>query len=194
MITKLLTLVFFLFFGNTPGRQWHAIQDVHRKVEVQRADTFSTAVPIVDTQGRRAFVLRCAGPKASVSDNAFVPSGDFECWLRSTKENSGYSTLLTEVDQPTRDWQSRGRFFAAEVTGACRDIPDFGRVRTFHLRGMKITVSLLNAAVVSEGTLKFHLEVDVVNDPNAYSRIAARVTPPVATRFPGCDLNRSGQY
>lgn len=50
------------------------------------------------------------------------------------------SSLLVETDNQSADWQTRARFLLPELTGACGNVPDFGRVRTFNLRGMKLTL------------------------------------------------------
>ena len=55
---------------------------------------------------------------------------------------SSYSTLLTDNPHQSRDWESRGRFLADELFGSCARYPEYGAVRHFRLRGMRITLSL----------------------------------------------------
>jgi hypothetical protein len=102
-----------------------------------------------------------------------------------------YSTLLTEDAHQSRDWESRGRFFAAELQGPCARIPEFGATRSFELRGMDLTLGITNQKFTVGGKLNsLTLTVTVRPDPRA-QRPIAEVVPLPKTGVPTrCRLRR----
>lgn len=112
-------------------------------------------------------------------DPDFDYSGDFECRLTSVGDHDQYSTLLTEDQNQNRDWESRARFFLVDIVGRCAQIPEFGSTRDFELRGMKLTLKIINPIIDKEGSLtSLELKVAVEPDPLAYRMIAAIVPLP----------------
>src|SRR5262245_55221528 len=115
-------------------------------------------------------------------DPDFEYSGDFECRLTSLVAPSRYSTLLTDNPNQSHDWESRGRFLADELFRSCVSYPEYGAVRHFRLRGMKITLSLSNivfdtsAGVRSTngllGLSSFRFAFSVEPDSTAHGEIA----------------------
>jgi hypothetical protein len=79
---------------------------------------------------------------------------------------------LTDNPFQSRDWESRARFFAYELTGKCGDYPDFGLIRHFRLRGMQLTLSLSNVVIVSGHLRSLDLAVRAAVDHSAVSAIA----------------------
>jgi hypothetical protein len=142
-----------------------------------------TQVEICGKDGAPLYVLLCYLNPSDVDSDSdkFDYSGDFECRLISLYDNR-QSTLLTENLYPTRDWQSRGRFLIAEITGKCADYPDYGRVRNFKLRGMSLTLALSDLKIIADSTnsgnklrdylKELNLEINVVADSSAVSEIA----------------------
>lgn len=86
-------LIAAVLLGQAHAEAWPRIREIHRSITVRHATAFFIDQAIVNIQDRRLYDLRCSGPSASVSNNTFVPSGDFECWLRSISDNHGYSTI-----------------------------------------------------------------------------------------------------
>jgi hypothetical protein len=125
------------------------------------------------------------------ADREFSYSGDWECRLVPLNDKTPFSTLLTDDPKQSRDWQSRARFLVPELLGACGEWPDYGRVRSFSLRGMRLTLTVSgvevapNPAGAPERSSKlsaFQFTVDVTPDLMATSAIAApskAVWPPV---------------
>lgn len=125
-------------------------------------------------------------------DQSFDYSGDFECRLTSGREPSAYSTLLTDVPDQSRDWQSRGKFLAEELKGPCRNYPEFGRIRHFWLRGMRLTLAIHDIELTRSASGKkstplthprfktFKFSVRVEPDEGLKSEIAE----PVPYRYP----------
>jgi hypothetical protein len=116
-------------------------------------------------------------------------SGDFECRLHSSDNKDLESTLLTELTDADADWESRGRFLSEQLVAPSGDYKDFGRMRSFRLRGLKLEIRL-SKVVFDEGersfshvapALKsFDLELVAMPDPTATSSVAA--TPPLPRR------------
>jgi hypothetical protein len=101
----------------------------------------------VAPEGGALYRLECHGGGYE-GDPQFDYSGDFECRLASLYTEDPYSTLFTENPNQSRDWQSRARFLAEELIGACAEYPEYGRIRTFRLRGMRITLGLADITFV----------------------------------------------
>lgn len=127
--------------------------------------------------GNPLYKLECHSP--NYIDPNFNYSGDFECRLSSIGHIDVYSTLLTEDAHQSTDWESRGRFFAAELRGPCSLIPEFGATRSFKLRGMQLTLQIVDSKFSNNGKLNsLKLRVVVRSDPLAHRAIAAIVPFP----------------
>lgn len=149
---------------------------------------------IEDTTGKPLYLLECYLNAYEREDSSFDYSGDFECRLTSLSGVDGHATLLSEAEHATRDWESRGRFLLEELAGSCGDYPDYGRVRNFSLRGMKLTLEVLtyqlSAQVGSETHFsprpqmtELNFKATVSADTTAVSEVAAPtpyVEPPRA--------------
>jgi hypothetical protein len=124
-------------------------------------------------------------------DPDFDYSGDFECRLNSVGNADQFSTMLTEDVRQSRDWQSRGRFLAASLHAPCSQIAHFGAVRDFRLRGMILTLEIVDPQFDDATTLKsLTLRVEVRPDPSAHSPIAEAVPVPKQGVPKSCELGR----
>ncbi len=122
-------------------------------------------------------------------DSGFEYSGDFECRLILVNGQNTYSTLLTEDVDQSRDWESRGRFFGASLRGECSKVPEFGAMRNFTLRGMRLTLQVLDPKFQGEKLLSLKLAVAVVPDAKARRAIADIVPLPRAEVPVSCKLS-----
>lgn len=164
--------------------QYPPVQPAQWTFYLPHVSTAKVAVTINARSGVPLYRLACH-PGGYSNGSNFNYSGDFECRLTSAELRSQrsilYSTLLTEDAYQDKDWESRGRYFAAELEPPCAQIPQFGTVRTFRLRGMKLTLRIANPIVVT-GTLKsLTLHIEVRPDPSAQREIAAIVGFPKGT-------------
>ncbi len=137
--------------------------------------------------GKSLYTLQCHA-MGYTGDPDFEYSGDFECRLSQFDHRSTYSTLLTEDLQQSRDWESRGRFFAADLRGACAQVPEFGASRSFRLRGMKLTLKVLDPSFKKDKLISLKLTVSVVPDSRARRKIAADVPLPTTGVPASCKL------
>jgi hypothetical protein len=112
-------------------------------------------------------------------DIDFNYSGVFECRMKSLYSADRVSTLLTENSEQSADWESRGRFLLGHLIGSCASYPDWGRVRTFRLRGMKLTIQISDEKILIDkkkqtGELKsFRFSISLKRDPTAHTSISA---------------------
>lgn len=161
------------------AQKWPAVAPVERSYHVQlpTADP-QVELTIKDPSGKPAYKVECGTKDSTIKD--FDYSGDFECRLVSLYEPMKYSTLFTENPKQDRDWESRARFFSNELAKPCSEIPDFGDVRSFRLRGMKVVLGMHNIVFAEQGKDKmlksFDFQISVEDDLGATTAIAQ---PPV---------------
>lgn len=145
-------------------------------------------------KGDLLYKIECGNPDRSDA-KVFEYSGDFQCRMIVAGKEVTPVDLLSEVSRSTHDWQSRARFFANEVLGRCGEIIDYGRERTFRLRGMKITLAMSDIQADKSGrvpTLEgFIFRADAVPDPSAKSWIAEAPRPSLRPESTGCHLDNS---
>jgi len=173
--------------GTLGGSSWPEIKPVRATCHFPEAEKAQLRKTIYGKDGRPLYVLECYAFSAIPKTSDFNYSGDFECRLHSYRPREDrYSTLLTELPNADRDWESRGRFLTAQLVEPCGEYRDLGRKRTFRLRGLKLTLNLThvlfdnqkqNLSNDAPALKSFDLEIAVVPDPTATSRIAA--TPPL---------------
>jgi hypothetical protein len=163
------------------------IDPTRRTFDVPEVDKANVLLIIQSRQRQPLYKLQCHSRGYS-GDPDFDYSGDFECRLTSVGQNDKYSTLLTEDAKQSRDWESRGRFFASELRGPCAEIPEFGATRDFRLRGMDIVLQITQPEFTADKLVSLKLTVTVLADEAARRSIAA-IVPLPKTRVPAeCKL------
>jgi hypothetical protein len=162
------------------------LQSVIGVPNVRRADV---NVMVKSVRGRPAYKIQCRS--SSYGDAEFEYSGDFECRMVPVGAVTKYSTLFTEDPNQSRDWESRARFFSADLRGDCARIPEFGAVRHFKLRGMVVTLQVLHPTFGPNGLLdSLTLKVAVQPSPSSQQPIAAGVPFPVSPPAQ-CEIERN---
>ena len=170
------------------ARSFPAVKPLQRTFVVADVGEAKVSVDINSTSGAPLYHLQChsAGYKG---DPDFDYSGDFECRLSLVGQPNSYSTLLTEDAHQTRDWESRGRFFAADLRGTCARVPEFGATRSFKLRGMDLSLEITDQKFAVGGKLSsLTLTVAVRPDSRAQRSIAEVVSLPKAGVPDECKL------
>jgi hypothetical protein len=116
-----------------------ATADSIADIELRRTVLSTASEPLYD--------LTCLGADRFPDwDREFDWSGDLMCHLRSTNSSAPRTNLLQDDPDATRDWQTRSRFLEKELQGDCGRVPEIGSLRTFRLRGMKLTVRVESTA------------------------------------------------
>jgi hypothetical protein len=167
------------------------VRPLQRTFMVRGVIHADVTVDIKSTIDSPLYRLQCHSAGYS-GDPAFDYSGDFECRLSLIAGPNSYSTLLTEDAHQSRDWESRGRFFSAQLRGACARIPEFGASRDFKLRGMDLKLQIIDPAFTEGGKLKsLTLTVTARPDATATRPIAEIVPLPKADETPtACKVRR----
>lgn len=201
--TIIAMLLSCVFLGNVAARRIEKVTRWPRIAEVKKVFSFpegrnaSATVKILDLKGKPLYLLEChsAGYEGGPE---FTYSGDFECRLISLYSKETYSTLLTESPDQAADWESRGRILAEELLGKCSEYPEYGRVRQFKLRGMKITLQLDDVKIREDDLAhglhlppdeirsrfrSFRFTVTAIPDLTARSSIASPVAIPAPRRL-----------
>jgi len=196
-VTRLLTLLVVLCgisvrlsSAEEERQSWPNVRPAQEVFQFPNAETAEVVLWLHGTDGSRLYRLDCH-PWLYEKDREFNYSGDFECRLTSAYSKEPYSTLLTDNPTQSRDWESRGRFLVPELVGECGRHPEYGRVRTFRLRGMQIRFEIKDVKLrkstenATQGPLaleSFTFVVEVRPDSAARSPIAepVRVAAPPA--------------
>lgn len=175
---------------NADAQSYPAPVPIKRVFTVPNVSKANISLHIKAHNGRDLYTLQChsAGYEGDLD---FDYSGDFECRLSLSNGQNAYSTLLTEDENQSRDWESRGRFFAASLRGECAKVPEFGAVRNFTLRGMRLSLRILDPMFQGNKLVSLRLAVVVVvPDPNAHRPIADIVPFPKSGVPTSCDLSK----
>ena len=154
---------------------------MERVIFVRNVENANVRVTINSTKGISVYKIQCHSSSYS-ADPDFNYSGDFECRMTSNEGGNTYSTLFTEDPNQSRDWESRARFFSSDLKGKCAQIPEFGSTRDFRLRGMKVTLQILNPIFDQSGSVRsLRLRIAARPDPSALGQIAAAVPLPASS-------------
>ncbi len=181
--------MFWLVVGCAAAQSYPAVERVTKTFDVPDVSKAAVTLDIKSRYGSSLYKLRCHSA-GFTGDPDFDYSGDFECRLSSVGRRDTYSTLLTEDSDQSRDWESRGRFFAANLRNSCARVPQFGADRSFELRGMLLALRVTDPVFTNDGRLhSIKLTVKVSPNPDARRPIAKMVPLPKAGIAAECGLS-----
>jgi hypothetical protein len=191
---KIISCLLIFASCSYAAHNWPGIApEAHQYHVILPTATPNVSLTIRTPAGSPAYTIECGTLDTPTS--SFAYSGEFECLLQTVPPNYSFSTYFTENPHQDRDWESRARFFADEVADPCGEIPDFGRIRTFSLRGMKVTLTMSNITFSSQGKgqtiTAFDFLIRVENDSTATTQIAKPPIPDAKWRELPCMLDRS---
>jgi hypothetical protein len=187
-IALLLSILSFVDPSHLRALSYPTVRPLQRTFMVPDVSKANVSLDVKSMTGRALYHLQCH-TAGYTGDPDFDYSGDFECRLSLIGQPNSYSTLLTEDADQGRDWESRGRFFATDLRGACAHIPQFGATRSFELRGMNLTLAITEQKFTTGGKLSsLTLTVTVHPDPRAQRPIAEVVSLPKAGVPAECKL------
>lgn len=127
-----------------PGKKvrWPVIQPMQEVFAIEDPDKAFIQTFIRDPKGRALYLFVCrTGEVRTVPD--LIYTNDLDCRLTPAEVGETGDTLLVE-EHGLRAWYSRGRMMANELYGECGAYPEYGRVRHFRLRGMRLTLEFLD--------------------------------------------------
>jgi hypothetical protein len=150
---------------------WPAVRPLQRTFHMNlRSGPTDIDFPILDSRGAQIYRFTCRGGDQDRLDalGEFLNinlTGPFSCLLNEGHAESEAS-LLSEDE--SAHWFSRGQFHSSELVGACASYPEFGRVRSFKLRGFKLTLSISGLVQGRDGSpSRFKFHVALAPDPSA---------------------------
>ncbi len=197
-MTIFFVLVSFMASAGAEVTDWPSIEPVSAVAGFSRdSEKFELVVPITGENGVDLYFLRCVGGSDRYLDGLSTETdanyvGPLSCRL-SLEDQYGEYSLLAEDGSPR--WYTRGQFHYRHLVGACGEYPEFGRVRNFYLRGMRLTLAIEGLERDDSGEVQFfELHVDAQNDESASTAIAARpdyLNPHKPGR--SCDVVLDGQ-
>jgi hypothetical protein len=131
--------------------------------------------PILARDGRRLYEISCVGGTIEGLDRLSAQEGEdyiapLSCNLADVR--TGEQWLLGEDGTP--HWHTRAQFHAEQLEGACARYPEFGLMRNFRLRGMKIRLQVSDVRKEAGELRSLVLHVNVANDRSATSSWTVR--------------------
>jgi hypothetical protein len=131
------------------------------------SDNLDWTHSIVGEDGRSAYEFSCLDDGTPVSSAATVIEGpryakegigivNAGIWCRLMEPGTKGPNLLDLAPDPYSR-TSRAEIFPDQLRGACADYPEWGKQRSFRLRGMKLTLSMdeIKFGLVSGGSHSF---------------------------------------
>jgi hypothetical protein len=99
---------------------------------------------ITDAAGRLAYRVECHNFYYN-NDEKIDYSGDFQCALYAAHGDTVVNLLASATkDEQSSDWFNRGRMLASQLAGRCGSYPEYGAIRHFRLRDMRVTFEFDN--------------------------------------------------
>jgi len=126
------------------NERWPAIKPLTLKYHFRSMKEAKLKAMINAENGKPQYILECYSSQTIPQTGEFMYSGDFECRLHSFNSKEQESTLLTELPDADKDWESRGRFLVGQLLPPCGDYKELGRQRSFRLRGFRLELVLTN--------------------------------------------------
>lgn len=180
-IIFLILMVFSIstFYDTSTFAAWPEVNELSESYHFDNIDEAGIDIIVKGIRGQALYELKCHNADYE-EDKDFNYSGAFECRLKSLYSEETVSTLLSENPKQSADWESRGRYLTGHLLGDCADYKDWGKKRTFRLRGMKITLNMSAENIgldpqKREAILKsFDFAIQVEKDSSAKSSITAQ--------------------
>jgi len=177
--------------------KWPAVKAFRKRFFFPETKKARLNLIIRGADGQKLYRLHCNGASTLESEDADAWA-DFSCHLHSLYSKDHVESLLIET-QSGFEAQSRGEFWSGELIGQCAEYPEWGRVRNFGLRGMRLTVEISDMHFAPDprdpmhrtGNLlrSFRFEVSVLLDPLAVTETAE----PTGIKFPWKDVSTNCQ-
>ncbi len=166
-----ITASFPLFAGNNKElieiKPWKSVINI---ADVERVN-FKRI--IFSKKGNKLYEIQCHQGGYD-DDPGYAYSGLIDCKLKSLKEHDDVDSLFRHTFHQTAHWETRGRFLLGHVNGICGNYPEWGRKRNFRVRGMKITLEIINPLFSSEKLINsYQFSIIVNNDRSAKSFISS---------------------
>lgn len=126
-----------LLAGACPAQErYPAIRPLKQRLIIDSAQPNFDLV-VRSAKGRALYRLVCRSGEYEGGDYGNF-SGFFQCKLLDL--NTG-ADIFRPAPEWNRDW-TRARFYTYSIIGGCKDHPEYGHLRTFAARGMKVRIDI----------------------------------------------------
>jgi hypothetical protein len=168
VIARIVLALLIAFAGSAAAaKPWPRMATSQSEVEIHTdAPSFVVRIPLKDVKGRVAYVLTCEGGSEEYMDTRFE---DDLIWPMQC-----YAPPGLEFEDGSPRWHTRMHFRWDELVGACGDYPEFGRVRNFRVRGMRLTLEAHELRFAGDELKSFTLRVSVRPDAGANKEYTLR--------------------
>lgn len=180
-------------------RPFHKIYTFHNPQEMYVHDF------IRGQDGEALYEIECSTPfTPEAKRSPYSWSGQFECRIGVPGAgNLPEVQLLVEDENADREWMSRGRFFANQLTPRCASYPEYGSLRHFFFRDMAVTLKLSDVELYSTDKdpakdfkfelNRFRLDIEIKPDSLAKRSVAGptryKKPKPISASRPGAELD-----
>lgn len=196
-LMRIVSFIFlwFIFAVSAHSKQWPNVLPVSKEFDVDFSSGWvEIDLPIVGQDGKTKYLFWCRGGTTEKMDayeekTGFAFAGSFLCRLN---EGDAPEDLSLLQEDGSAVWYSRGQFSAGSLKAGCENYPEFGAVRNFHLRNLRLTLTLRKINFNPDSSLsRFRMRVEVQRDKNAFGENAERprYLPP---RFGDCSKVKKG--
>jgi len=179
-----LLMVVFFSIQESASLRWPQVRPLSKVYSFPSASKASVNLPIYGSDGKVLYSFRCQ--PSSLSNTESVSGLVCYLILAGAPDAPDDFTLLNDNPIDTNAFHGRGQLSAPNLQGNCAGYPEYGRERTFRLRGMKLTILATDPEIVSVPSASqpsrtsaairaLGLEITVTPDPGAISAIAEPV-------------------
>ena len=173
------TMFLWLCAGNVVhGAQWPKVLALSKEFVVDYSSGWvEIDLPFVGEDSLTKYLFWCRGGTTENLDayeekTGMAFAGSFLCRLNAGAMPEDLSLLQ---EDGAAVWFSRGQFSADAVEGKCATYPEFGAVRNFHLRNIRLTITLRKIAFRPDGGFRrLNMHVEVRHDLEATGDVARR--------------------
>jgi hypothetical protein len=129
-----------------PGnRNWPRIQPFEHTYNFGRPQDMYLRFPVLAVSGKPVYFMECASPESERARAAgFRASHQFECRLLLPEATSAAETQLLESPHGGPESAARSGFTWNQLNGDCYRYTDYGGQRVFHLRNLRLIITLSN--------------------------------------------------
>lgn len=182
MIKLAVILLFIVSFEVVAKEEWPLIIPYIEKFHFEKGEPINIDKTIFSKANSTVPLYQFICHDGNYDDDKeFDYSGLIHCRLKSLdindKETGETGNLLVENIQAT-DWETRARFLDRHVKAGCFSYLDWGAIRRFSLRGMKLILSVSDPIWMKDSLVAFNFSISIDNDPNALTRLAQGTKQP----------------
>jgi len=129
-----------LLAGNSSasGSRWPKVLPLDKAYVISDPQHAVVKTKILGEAGQPLYLFVCR-TWADESVPGVIYTDDLDCRLLEASWGEIEANLLLETPKVAA-WYSRGRMLAEQLAGDCANYPEYGRVRHFRLRGMRLTL------------------------------------------------------